>query len=117
MELWWILAIVLILAILAFGILIYFISETRKKMHLKFKSDLNEAKERERLTKRYKELTLKMGIPPPKFEFYKYSTEDIKNAVQDLENEAIKRPICIKCGAYKDINAKKCWKCGSVAKR
>jgi ribosomal protein L40E len=116
MELWWILAIVLIIAVLAFGILIYFISEARKKMRLKFKSDLDDAKERERLTKRYKQLTLKMGIPPPKFEFYKYSTEDIKNAVQDLENEAIKRPICIKCGVYIDIDARKCWKCGAVAK-
>jgi ribosomal protein L40E len=116
MDLWWILIIVLVIAAIAFGFLIYYIKQARERMRLKFKADLDYAKERKRLIKRYKELTLKMGIPPPKFEFFKYTTKDIKNAVDDLETEAIKRPICIKCGTYMDTEARKCWKCGSLVK-
>ncbi len=117
MDLWWILIITLVIALVAFGLLIYYIKQARERMRLKFKADLDDAKERKRLIKRYKDLTLKMGVPPPKFEFYKYSTDDIKNAVTDLETEAIKRPVCIKCGAYMDTDARKCWKCGTSAKR
>ena len=117
MDLWWILIIVLAIAVVAFGFLIYFIKQARERMRRKFQADLDNARERERLTKRYKELTLRMGIPPPKFEFNRYSTQDIRNAVNDLETEAVKRPVCIKCGAYMDTDARKCWKCGAKANR
>jgi ribosomal protein L40E len=117
MDLWLILAVVLAIAIIAFGFLIYYIKQARERIKLKLKTDLDKAREREQLIERYKEMTLKMGIPPPKFEFYKYSTEDIKNAVTDLETEALKRPICVNCGAYMDTETSKCWKCGNKANR
>ena len=117
MDLWLILTITLIIAAIAFGLLIYYITEARKRLRLKFKAELDDSQKRERLVNRYMKLTHKMGIPPPKFDFNKYTTDDIKNAVTDLETEASKRRVCIKCGAYLDVDVKKCWKCGIKAKR